>query len=221
MGTEGALVKKLRQRVKAGRVNKVPSVLRNVARPPPHTPAKWRNSVSKLVEAFPRRFWFYHPVRCGGARIASRPVMRGRTEVYTCPNGTKQEFKRFMNPKDFFKYRYGRGGEFAQGLMAVLKFLGYRARMVLGFWGGRADVIFVEVWNPWSKKWVPLDPAAPHGYGHKFPKAHMKVWALEKANNKPVNRTKNYVCKKGCLPKFSASRRNLRKRVFVGPHAPK
>ena len=202
-----ALVAKLRRRVKAARVNKVPSILRNVARPPPPTPAKWRKAVTRLVEAFPKRFRFYHPVDCGKGRIVSRPVMRGHTEVYTCPNGTKQEFKRFMRPADFFKYRYGRGGEFAQGLMAVLKFLGYRARMVLGFWGGRADVIFVEIWNPWSKRWIPLDPAAPHGYGHKFPKAHMKVWALEKSTSKPVNRSRNYVCKKGCLPTFEESRR--------------
>ena len=202
-----ALVAKLRRRVRAAHVNKVPSVLRNVARPPPPTPAKWRKAVTRLVEAFPKRFRFYHPIVCGKGRIVSRPVMRGHTEVYTCPNGTKQEFKRFMRPADFFKYRYGRGGEFAQGLMAVLKFSGYRARMVLGFWGGRADVIFVEIWNPWSKRWIPLDPAAPHGYGHKFPKAHMKVWALEKSTSKPVNRSRNYVCKKGCLPTFEESRR--------------
>ena len=199
----------MRQRVKAARITKVPAVLRNVARPPAPTPAKWRNLVTKLVEAFPKRFWFYHPVKCGGGRaqIASRPVMRGRTEVYTCPNGTKREFKRFMNPNDFFKYRYGRGGEFAQGLLAVLKFLGYRARMLRGFWGGRADVLFVEIWHPWSKRWIPLDPAAPHGYNHKFPKASMKVWALEKPGNALVNRSKNYVCKKGCLPTFVQSRR--------------
>jgi len=216
-----ALVAKLRRRVRAAHVNKVPSVLRNVARPPPPTPSKWRKVVTGLVEAFPKRFRFYHPIDCGKGSIVSQPVMRGRTEVYTCPNGTKQEFKRFMRPADFFKYRYGRGGEFAQGLAAVLKFLGYRARMVLGFWGGRADVIFVEIWNPWSKRWIPLDPAAPHGYGHKFPKAHMKVWALEKATNKPVNRSRNYVCKKGCLPTFKQSRNLLRKRVFVGPQAPR
>jgi hypothetical protein len=161
-----------------------------------------------LVEAFPKRFWFYHPVKCGQGRVVHRPVMHGRTEVYTCPGGTKQEFKRFLNPKDFFKYRYGRGGEFAQGLYSVLKFLGYRARLVLGYWGGRADVVFVEVWHPWAKRWVPLDPAAPHGYGHKFPKAHMKVWALENARGRVVNRSKNYVCKKGCLPKFGQSLKN-------------
>ena len=200
---------KLRRRVMGARINGIPSALVNVARPPAATPAKWRNSVTKLVEAFPKRFWFYHPVKCGGARtqIASRPVRKGTKETYTCPNGTKREFRRFYNPKDFFKYRYGRGGEFAQGLAAVLKFLGYRARMVLGYWGGRADVIFVEIWNPWSKRWIPLDPAAPHGYNHKFPKARMKVLAMEKPNNAPVNRSNNYACKKGCLPTFAKSRR--------------
>jgi len=195
-----ALVEKLRSRVRTARVSRVPAILRNVARPPPSSPAKWRQAVTRLVEAFPKRFWFYHPIKCGPNRYVHAPKMRGHTEVYTCPGGTKQEYKRFIHPDDFFKYRYGRGGEFAQGLLAVLKFLGYRARLVLGYWGGRADVVFVEIWNPWSKRWIPLDPAAPHGYGHKFPKAHMKVWALEKPTNKPVNRSKNYVCKRKCLP---------------------
>jgi hypothetical protein len=211
MAKEGALVAKLRRRVKAGVVRAPPRVLRNVAKHPGHTASSWRNSVTKLVEAFPKRFWFYHPVRCGGGCIVSQPrrVVHGSTEVYQCPGGTRQEFRRFMDPKNFFRYRYGRGGEFAQGLYSVMKLLGYRVRLALGYWGGRADVLFVEVWHPWQKRWIPLDPAARHGYGHKFPKAHMKVWALEKANNKPVNRSKNYVCRKGCLPTFAESRRAL------------
>jgi hypothetical protein len=199
---------KLRRRVAAAHIDRVPRVLRNVAKPPPSSRARWRNSVTKLVEAFPKRFWFYHPVKCGGGRTVSRPDKVGNKEVYRCPGGTVQEFRRFIKPSNFFKYRYGRGGEFAQGLMAVMKLLGYRVRLVVGYWGG-ADVVFVEVWHPWAKRWVPLDPAAPHGYGHKFPKAHMKVLALEKPRNKPVNRSRNYVCKKGCLPTGS------RKRVLI------
>lgn len=208
MVREGALISKLRRRVKTAHIKKVPSVLANVARRPPSTPSRWRNSVTKLVESFRRRFRFYHPVKCG-CDLVSRPIVRGDKEIYKCPDGTRREFRRFMNPSNFFKYRYGRGGEFAQGLLAILKFLGYRARMALGYWGGRADVIFVEIWNPWSKRWIPLDPVAVHGYGHKFPKAHMKVWALEKATNKPVNRTKNYICKKGCLPSFAEGRKKV------------
>lgn len=207
------LVSKLRDRVKTGHVAVMPSVLKNFARnAPPTTPTQWRNFVRKLTEAFYKRFWFYHPVKCGGApwQFVSRPKVRGRTEIYTCPNGTRREFKRFTNPANFFKWRYGRGGEFAQGLYSVLKFLGFRSRLCLGFWGGRADALWVEVWHPWTRSWVTVNPTVPHGYGWKFPKAHMKVWAIESANSPVVNRTKNYVCKKGCLPTFAESRRRFK-----------
>lgn len=195
---------KLRNRVRTGVINRMPPVLANFSRPPP--PGRWKSFVKKLTEAFYKRFWFYHPVRCGGGFV-SRPVMRGSKEVYTCPDGTKREFRRFHDPKDFFKWRYGRGGEFAQGLYSVLKFLGFRSRLCLGFWGGRADALWVEVWHPWTKTWITVNPTVPHGYGWKFPKAHMKVWAIESANSPVVNRTKNYVCKKGCLPTFAEGRR--------------
>lgn len=195
---------KLRGRVRTGVINRLPPVLANFKNKSVETPRQWRNFVTKLTEAFYKRFWFYHPVKCG-SRLVSLPVTRGSKEIYTCPNGTRREFRRFRDPKNFFKWRYGRGGEFAQGLYSVLKFLGFRSRLLLGFWGGRADALWVEVWHPWTRTWVAVNPTVPHGYGWKFPKAHMKVWALERANGPIINRTKNYVCKKGCLPSYRNS----------------
>jgi len=100
---------------------------------------------------------------------------------------------------NFFKFGYGRGGEFAQGLLTILKRKGVRSRLLLGYWHG-ADALWVEAWHPWKRAWIPLDPAHPHGYGRKFPKKRMTVVALENAQGNFVNRTKFYECKhRGCL----------------------
>ncbi len=183
----------LRLRVGEGskRLAKVPEFLKNVVKRP-KTVAEWRGVLKNITEAFYNRFWFYHPVKCAPGVLARKPVMRGNTEVYTCPGGTTQSFKRFSKTNNFFKYRYGRGGEFAQGLYAILRHIGVRCRMALGYWGG-ANALWVEAWNPWTKRWVALDPAFKHGYGHKFPRKHMLgVIALEDANGNIVNRKNVY-----------------------------
>jgi hypothetical protein len=175
----------------------MPKVLDNVARPGP-----FKARVKRITEAFPKRFWFYHPVVCGGGKTRQIPKRVGSREVYTCPDRTTRVFQRWKTPEGFFKHRYGRGGEFAQGLWAVLHKLGYKVRLVLGYWHG-ANALWVEIWHPTKKRWIALDPAAKHGYGRKFPKPGMKVVALQNSKAELVNRTRTYkrkVCHKaGCL----------------------
>jgi hypothetical protein len=194
---------KLRARVKAGHISKIPTYLRNVTRGPRGTPKQWRAYLKTLTEAFYQRFYFYHPVICPGGKYARQPLVRGSRETYRCPNGSTQVWYRSKTPAAFFKRRYGRGGEYAQGLYAVLKRQKFEVRMVLGYWRG-SDALWVEVHNPWTKRWIPLDPAYPHGYGRKFPKPHMKVIAISNSNSKLVNRTNNYKCTgRRCLPPVS------------------
>lgn len=173
----GVLIERLKARASM-RLRRIPKVLANVVRPGP-----FKVRVKRITEAFPQRFWFYHPVRCPGGGVVRRPKVVGRTEIYTCPGGSVQTFRR----SELFKRRYGRGGEFAQGLYAVLFKLGYNVRLVLGYWRG-ADAVWVEIHH--KGRWIPLDPTAKHGYGHKFPKPGMKVVAL--SNKGLVNRTKFY-----------------------------
>ena len=181
----GVLKTRLRARVRAGEhLRRLPRVLSNVTRPAP-----FKKRVKKITEAFPKRFWFYHPVQCPGGKHAHRPKTLGSREIYSCPNGTKKVFQRWKTPNAFFKHKYGRGGEFAQGLYAVLKKLGYKVRLVLGYWRG-ANALWVEIWH--GRKWIPLDPAAKHGYGRKFPKPGMRVVALLNSKSKFVNRTGYY-----------------------------
>lgn len=178
---------KLCNRVKAARnMKSIPKVLKNVT-----GPGSFETRVKRITEAFPKKFWFYHPVKCPGGKLALRPKVNGSRETYTCQNGTKKVFTRSKTPNSFFKLKYGRGGEFAQGLYAVLHKLKYKVRLVLGYWHG-ANALWVEIWHPSKKKWIALDPAAKHGYGRKFPKPGMKVIAILNSNCKRVNRTSNY-----------------------------
>lgn len=190
----GVLANRLRARVKAGEKLKcIPHILQNVTKPGP-----FKARIKRITEAFPQRFRFYHPVQCPGGKFVHRPKMVGSKEVYTCQNGSKQVFQRWKYPNSFFKYRFGRGGEFAQGLYAVLRKLGYKARLLLGYWRG-ADALWVEVWHPKKKRWIALDPAAKHGYGRKFPKPGMRVISLLNSKSKLVNRTKDYQFKRSPL----------------------
>ena len=186
------IMNKLETRVKAGKsLDKIPTFMKNVVQKPMTLP-EWRKTLKNITEAIYQRFWFYHPVKCSPTNFARKPVMRSSTEIYKCPDGTKKEFKRFLDTKNFFKYRYGRGGEFAQALYAILRHIGVRCRLVVGYWGG-ADALWVEAWNPWTKRWISLDPAFKHGYGHKFPKKRMMgVIAKENENSEFINRTKYY-----------------------------
>jgi len=180
-------MERLCNRVKAARnMKSIPKILKNVTRP-----GSFEARVKRITEAFPKRFWFYHPVKCPGGKLALRPKVNGSKETYTCKNGSKQVFHRWKTPNAFFKHKYGRGGEFAQGLYAVLHKLGYKVRLVLGYWHG-ANALWVEIWHPSKKKWIALDPAAKHGYGRKFPKPGMRVVAILNSNCKRVNRTSNY-----------------------------
>lgn len=180
----------LRTRVARATAKAVPTIIPNA---PLTSSVRWESWVKKLVENFYKRFWFYHPVMCAPGVFARQPVRRGQVETYTCPGGTKQQFKRFLSMNNFFKYGYGRGGEFAQGLLTILKRKGIRSRLVIGYWHG-ANALWVEAWHPWKRTWIPLDPAHPRGYGRKFPKKKMTVVALEKANGDFVNRTAFYKC---------------------------
>jgi len=188
-----AMSNSLRRRVEAGSrpLKRVPRVLQNVVKIPKNQ-TQWKRILKNITEAFYQRFWFYNPVKCAPGVLARRPTMRGSTEIYRCPGGTTQSFRRFSRSENFFKFRYGRGGEFAQGLYAILRHIGVRCRMILGYWGG-ANALWVEAWNPWAKRWVPLDPAFKHGYGHKFGRKRMLgVIALENKNGSILNRSSTY-----------------------------
>lgn len=187
---------KLRQRVKDGekKLLRIPYFLKNVVHKP-KTQREWRTILKNITEAFYRRFWFYNPVKCSPTITVNRPIMRGSTEIYTCPgtNGSTHAFKRFSKTTNFFRYRYGRGGEFAQGLYAVLRYIGVRNRIVLGYWKG-ADALWIEAWNPWTKRWISLDPAFKHGYGHRFTRKHMYgVIALEHSRGSVIDRSRVYM----------------------------
>ena len=185
-----------RKRVGHATARRVPRLIpnRNLS-----TPKRWESWVKHLVETFYKKFWFYHPVKCGQGVYARRPTRKGSVETYSCPGGTTHTFRRFLKMNNFFKYKYGRGGEFAQGLLTILRRKKIRARLLLGYWHG-ANALWVEAWHPWRSTWIPLDPAYPKGYGRKFPKKKMTVVALEKANGPLVNRTNFYRCThKNCL----------------------
>jgi len=174
--------RKVRLRSSYTNLNRIPPRLKNVA-VAPKSRANWKPRLKALTEAFYKRYWFYHPVKCGPGVFARRPTVSRSThvETYKCPGGTTQKFRRFRTSKEFFKYKYGRGGEFAQGLHAVLKKLGVRSRVILGWWPG-SDALWVEAWNPWTKRWTSLDPCYKHGYGHKFPKKMTGVVASNGTN---------------------------------------
>jgi predicted transcriptional regulator len=116
------MVNSLRRRVVEGSkpLERVPTLLKNVVKKPQNL-KEWRKILKDITEAFYKRYWFYHPVKCAQGVVARRPVMKGSTEIYTCPGGTTQSFRRFEKTNNFFKFKYGRGGEFAQGLYAILK----------------------------------------------------------------------------------------------------
>jgi len=173
--------KKVKIRSSFINLNRIPPRLKNVAIKP-ISQKSWKPRLKALTEAFYKRYWFYHPVKCGPSVFAHRPtVSKNHVETYKCPGGTIQKFKRFRTSKEFFKYKYGRGGEFAQGLHAVLTKLGVHSRVVLGYWPG-SDALWVEAWNPWTKRWTTLDPCFKHGYGHKFPKRMTGVIASNGTN---------------------------------------
>jgi hypothetical protein len=189
----GAMSESLQRRVAAGSVplTKVPQVLKNVVKKPKNQ-VEWKRVLKNITEAFYQRFWFYNPVKCAPGVFSRKPTMKGSTEIYKCPGGTTQSFRRFSKTTNFFKFRYGRGGEFAQGLYAILRHIGVRCRMVLGYWGG-ANALWVEAWNPWTSRWISLDPAFKHGYGHKFGRKHMVgVIALEGEGGPIINRSSIY-----------------------------
>ena len=142
---------RVRRRAALAVLQRPPRILKNVMA----TRGSWEHRVRTVTEAFPKRFTFFHPVKCPGGKLALRPKVNGSKETYTCKNGSKQVFHRWKTPNAFFKHKYGRGGEFAQGLYAVLHKLGYKVRLVLGYWHG-ANALWVEIWHPSKKKWIAL-----------------------------------------------------------------
>jgi hypothetical protein len=168
----GKFVERVKSRAQTARISRPPKVLANVMA----TKGSWSRRVRAVTEAFPKRFIFFHPVKCPCGKYVHRPQWNPRTriETYTCPDGTVKQFKRFKTPGEFFRYKYGRCSEFAQGLHSVLKYMGIRSRMVLAYKPG-FDHVWVEAWNPNTKKWIRLDPTIKKGsYGytwHLGPKA--------------------------------------------------
>lgn len=140
------------------------------------TRGSWSRRVRTVTEAFPKKFRFFHPVKCSGGVFVRRGTWNPhtRTETYKCPDGTEKKFIRSKTPGEFFRRKYGRCSEFAQGLHAVLKYMGIKSRMVLAYKPG-FDHVWVEAWNPSLKKWIRLDPTIKKGaYGytwHLGPKA--------------------------------------------------
>ena len=167
----GEFVKRVRRRLATAQISKPPKALARVMA----TRGSWERRVRKVTEAFPKKFKFFHPVHCANGAVVRRGVWnpRARTETYTCPDGSKKVYVRSRTPGEFFRRKYGRCSEFAQGLHAVLKYMGVRSRMVLAYKPG-FDHVWVEAWNPRTKKWKRLDPSMKHGYGytwHLGPKA--------------------------------------------------
>jgi hypothetical protein len=166
------LIDRVKKRARVATISRPPAVLKNVMA----AKGSWTKRVRTVTEAFPKRFKFFHPVRCPGGALVRRAKWnpRKRTETYKCPGGTKKVFVRSKTPQEFFRRKYGRCSEFAQGLHAVLKYMGIRSRMVLAYKPG-FDHVWVEAFNPKTKKWVRLDPTMKKGsYGytwHLGPKA--------------------------------------------------
>lgn len=170
----GVLEKRLKLRAVCAirTYNGIPPVLSDFRGRKWNTPRRWKSFVKDLTEAIHERFFWYFPVMCNGKRAWGVPTRERFTEKYRCPNGTIKTFKRFLNVRNFYYYRYGRGGEFASGLYALLWHLGFDVKLVLSHWyrGSRGKhEVHVEVKNPWTRRWIPLDPAHPRGYGHVFP----------------------------------------------------
>jgi hypothetical protein len=167
-----AYVERVKRRAAAAVVSRPPKALARVM----GTKGSWEHRVRTVTEAFPRKFKFFHPVKCPEGALVKRGKWdpRKRTETYTCPNGSRKVFVRSKTPGEFFRRKYGRCSEFAQGLHAVLKYMGVRSRMVLAYKPG-FDHVWVEAWNPHTKKWIRLDPTMKKGsYGytwHLGPKA--------------------------------------------------
>ncbi len=156
----------LKRRVRDASILHPPKVLKNVMA----TKGAWAKRVRGVTEAFPKRFTFFHPVKCPNGALVKRGKWnpKKRTETYQCPNGTKKVFVRSKTPSEFFKRKYGRCSEFAQGLHAVLKFMGVKSRMVLAYKPG-FDHVWVEAWNPRLRKWIKLDPTMKKGsYGYTW-----------------------------------------------------
>jgi hypothetical protein len=160
------LINRIKARAKTAHISRPPKILANVM----STKGSWSKRVKTVTEAFPKRFKFFHPVHCSGGALVSRGKWdpKKRTETYTCPNGVKKIYVRSKTPGEFFTRKYGRCSEFAQGLHAVLKFMGIKSRMVLAYKPG-FDHVWVEAWNPRLKKWKKLDPTIKKGsYGYTW-----------------------------------------------------
>lgn len=169
----GKFIDRVKARARLAHISRPPKVLANVMA----KKGTWSQRVRAVTEAFPKRFKFFHPVKCDSGACVKRGTWNPRTriETYKCPDGKIKRFKRFKTPGEFFRYKYGRCSEFAQGLHAVLKYMGIRSRMVLAYKPG-FDHVWVEAWNPNTKKWVRLDPTMKKGYGytwHLGPKVKM------------------------------------------------
>ena len=168
----GKYLESLKMRVKYAKITHPPEILKDVMA----TKGSWIRRVKAVTEAFPKKFKFFHPVRCPGGTLVKRSVWNAKTrkETYTCPGNVKKVFIRSKTPAEFFRRKYGRCSEFAQGLHAILKFMGIKSRMVLAYKPG-FDHVWVEAWNPYKKKWIRLDPTMKKGsYGytwHLGPKA--------------------------------------------------
>ena len=168
----GKYLTSFKRRLATARISRPPKVLaREMA-----TKGSWPHRVRTVTEAFPKKFTFFHPVKCPGGALVKRGTWnpRTRTETYTCPDKTKKKFIRSKTPGEFFRRKYGRCSEFAQGLHAALKYMGIKSRMVLAYKPG-FDHVWVEAWNPRAKKWIRVDPTMKKGaYGytwHLGPKA--------------------------------------------------
>jgi hypothetical protein len=157
---------RLRRRAAVAVLHRPPRILKNVMA----TRGSWEHRVRAVTEAFPKRFTFFHPVKCPDGSFVRRPRWnpRTRTETYTCPGGIKKVFVRSKTPQEFFRRRYGRCSEFAQGLHAALRYMGIVSRLVLAYKPG-FDHVWVEAWNPRTKKWIRLDPTMKKGsYGYTW-----------------------------------------------------
>ena len=132
----------------------------------------FRSFFVATLKRFYARHAFFHPVPCcDDAKKARRPkqVVRGRgdaVEVYacTCADGTVdvKKFRRFRDPRDFFRYRYGRCGEFAAAFCFLAANLGFVTRFVLAYRNG-FNHSWSEVLAP-NGRWVPMDSTMARGY---------------------------------------------------------
>jgi hypothetical protein len=161
----GKFVTSVLRRARDATITRPPKILRREMA----TRGSWSRRVRAVTEAFPRHFTFFHPVKCPDGSYVRRGRWnpRRRTETYTCPGGVKKVFVRSKTPGEFFRRRYGRCSEFAQGLHAVLKYMGIRSRLVLAYKPG-FDHVWVEAWNPRVQRWIRLDPTMKKGYGYTW-----------------------------------------------------